>query len=79
MEQTEPTFRPCIDRSACTEGGSHCRACGRSHAEIEALRRQVVELADFIEAMGYGNPDDFLDWLQKKVRKRLQARRAAAA
>jgi hemerythrin len=27
-------FRPCLGKTACTEGGDHCHACGRSFEEL---------------------------------------------
>jgi predicted Fe-S protein YdhL (DUF1289 family) len=66
------TFKPCVSRSACTEDGEHCRGCGRSHQEINAVRAQVTQLSEFIRLMEYDNPEDFLNWLQGKVLKRLE-------
>ena len=65
-------FKPCVSRSACTEDGTHCRGCGRSHQEINAVREQVVLMSAFIRQMEYDNPQDFLQWLQGKVLKRLE-------
>lgn len=66
------TFKPCVSRSACTEDGDLCRGCGRSHAEIAAVRTQASQLVDFIQQMEYDNPEEFLAWLQGKVLKRLE-------
>ena len=65
-------FKPCVSRSACTEDGTHCRGCGRSHQEINAVREQVALMSAFIRQMQYDNPQDFLQWLQGKVLKRLE-------
>lgn len=65
-------FRPCVDRTACTEDGSHCRACGRSHDEIARIREITSELTAFIQEMQYDNSDAFLDYLQQKVQKKLK-------
>lgn len=65
-------FRPCVDRTACTEDGTHCRACGRSHEEIARIRQLTTELADFISTMDYDNSEAFFAYLQKKVQKKIQ-------
>ena len=65
-------FRPCVNRTACTEDGTHCRACGRSHTEIAHIRQLTTELATFIQDMQYDNSEAFLDYLQQKVRKKLK-------
>ena len=66
-------FRPCVNRTACTEDGTHCRACGRSHEEIARIRQLTTELAEFIQDMQYANSEVFLDYLQNKVQKKLTA------
>ena len=65
-------FTPCISRNACNEDGTYCRACGRSHEEIQATRALTSHLTDFIKQMEYENPDDFLTYLQRKVEKKLK-------
>ena len=66
-------FKPCVSRTACTEDGEACRGCGRSHAEINAVRAQVQQLSAFMQQMDYQNPEAFLRWLHRKVLKRLKA------
>lgn len=66
-------FRPCVNRTACTEDGTHCRACGRSHEEIARIRQLTSEVAEFIQDMQYANSEVFLDYLQNKVQKKLTA------
>ena len=64
-------FKTCINRTACTEDGSHCRACGRSHEEIARVRAITTQVADFVQQMQYENVDEFLVYLSKKVLKKL--------
>ena len=66
------SFKPCIDRNACTEDGTHCRACGRSHVEIAQLRKLVNDTYTMVGAWGYDNLDDFFNYLQKKITKKLK-------
>lgn len=69
-------FRPCVDRRACTEDGDRCRACGRTHEEIAAVRALTTEVTDFVLRMGYENSDEFLDYLRAKVSKKVRTARA---
>lgn len=64
-------FKPCVNRTACTEDGSHCRACGRSHEEIKLTREIVNQLTDFLVSMKYENHEEFIDYLKKKVTKKI--------
>jgi len=64
-------FKPCINRTACTEDGTHCRACGRSHEEIRQSRDVVSQVADYLINMDYDNYEEFLDYLKKKVTKKI--------
>lgn len=65
-------FTPCKDRSACTEGGSHCQSCGRSHVEIAQTRTLTSDVARFISAMDYDNPEEFMDYVTRKVLKKVE-------
>lgn len=65
-------FKPCVSRTACTEDGERCRACGRSHEEVNAVRSITNQVTDFIRQMDYENSEEFLDYLKKKVGKKLK-------
>jgi len=65
-------FKTCVNRTVCTEEGSHCRACGRSHEEIIQSRDIVNQVTDFLINMGYDNHEEFLDYLKKKVAKKIK-------
>jgi len=69
-------FRASINRNACTEDGSHCRACGRSHEKIMKTRQQMSALTDFILEMDYDNVDEFMDYLCLKVGKKIKYTKA---
>ncbi len=69
-------FVTCVGRSACTEDGSHCRACGRSHDEINRLRQLTDGIAAFALEMGYDNVDDYLAFLYAKAGKKISAARS---
>jgi len=67
-------FRPCKDRSACTEDGATCKGCGRTHAEIFCTRDLVSGIVQFIENMNYDNSEEFMDYLKRKVIKKTKHR-----
>ena len=50
-------FTPC--NGECTDKGTHCEACGRSHEEIAAMQKPVEELVALAETMKYENLEDF--------------------
>jgi hypothetical protein len=62
-------FKPCTGE--CTEEGSHCEGCGRSHEEIAAMRKPVGELVALCEQMGYENTDDFADAVAGSIKYHL--------
>lgn len=50
-------FKPC--NGQCTEEGTHCEGCGRSHEEIAEMKELVGGLVAFAEKMEYENIEDF--------------------
>lgn len=66
-------FVKCAGREACTDDGTYCRGCGRSHAEIHRTRELTGALTEFIVEAGYENPEAFLAHVQEKVLKKLKA------
>jgi hypothetical protein len=58
-------FNPCTGE--CTEKGTHCVSCNRSHKEIAETNNIVKELLSFTQKMEYENPDDFLNFVSKIV------------
>jgi predicted Fe-S protein YdhL (DUF1289 family) len=50
-------FSPCTGK--CTEEGTHCEGCGRSHDEIAQMREPVEALVALANRMQYENIDDF--------------------
>ena len=65
-------FKSCVSRGACTEDGDRCRACGRPHEEINAVRALTNQVTAFIQQMDYDNSEEFLEYLKKKVAKKLK-------
>lgn len=70
-------FKSCVSRGACTEDGDRCRACGRTHEEVNAVRTLTNQVTAFIQQMDYENSDEFLEYLKKKVAKKLKMAKAS--
>lgn len=64
-------FNPCIP-GQCTEEGTHCQGCGRSHEDITETKLLIKGLVDFAENKGYENIKEFSDFVGKTVLKKLQ-------
>jgi predicted Fe-S protein YdhL (DUF1289 family) len=60
-------FSPCQGGNNCTEDGTHCQGCGRSHEEIAETRELVNGLAEYIVKMGYENTEQFLQFVAIKA------------
>ena len=50
-------FIPCDGK--CTDEGTHCEGCGRTHQEIAAMRKPIEDLVALAERMKYDNLEDF--------------------
>ncbi|MEN8220760.1 MAG: DUF1289 domain-containing protein [Pseudomonadota bacterium] len=70
-------FNPCIGE--CTEEGTHCKGCGRSHEEIAETRKMVKGLVALAQKMKYENTEDFANSIAKSVLYKLQEAQKAAA
>jgi len=64
-------FNPCTGK--CTEDGSHCEGCGRSHEEITEMKTLVAGLIGFAEKMNYENVEDFADGLAGTIKYKMGA------
>ena len=71
-------FTPCAGNTACTEHGTHCRACGRSHPEITATRHAVDALAALALEFEYDNLEDFAAYVARRVVKKVSIARQRA-
>ena len=52
-------FNPCTGE--CTDEGTHCEGCGRSHEEIAEMRTLVADMITFANKMNYENYQVFAD------------------
>ncbi len=62
-------FSPCVGK--CTDQGTHCEGCGRSHEEIAELNKQIGGLISFAEKMNYENIDDFANGVAGTIKFKL--------
>jgi len=64
-------FNPCVP-GQCTEDGTHCKGCGRSHEEIAETKTLVLNIVNFSKKKNYENNDDFAEFITKSISKKLQ-------
>ena len=64
-------FNPCIT-GKCTDQGTHCEGCGRSHEDIAETKKLVKALVDFAQRKGYENSEDFANFIGKSLLNKLQ-------
>ena len=64
-------FNPCNGER--TEEGLYCEGCGRTHQEVEAMRRPVEELAALAHKMNYKNLDDFANAVAGSIKYKMGA------
>ena len=62
-------FRPCTGK--CTEEGTHCEGCGRSHEEIAQMKGLVGSLTAFAEKMEYENIEDFANGVAGSIKYKM--------
>ena len=63
-------YRPC--NGGCTDKGTHCDGCGRTHEEVAELNRMVKELAAYARKMDYDNIDDYANSVAKGIYYKLE-------
>jgi hypothetical protein len=62
-------FSPCKGKDYCTEEGSKCEGCGRTHEEIASTRALIGSIADYAIEMGYENYAEFAAFIGDKAAK----------
>ncbi len=63
-------FSPCIGQ--CTDEGTHCAGCGRTHEEVAETRELVMGLVSYAQKMNYENPADFAGFVANGMLSKLQ-------
>ena len=64
-------FSPCI-AGKCTDQGSHCEGCGRTHEEIAETKKMIKALVTYAQMKGYENHEDFANFIGKSILNKLQ-------
>ncbi len=62
-------FSPCTGK--CTEEGTHCEGCGRSHEEIAEMKVLVGGLTALAEKMKYENIEDFANGVAGSIKYKM--------
>ena len=62
-------FRPCIGE--CTDKGTHCEGCGRSHEDVAAMKAMVNNLVAYAQENNYKNIDEYVNSIAKSVQYKL--------
>lgn len=68
-------FTPCRGGDFCSDEGSHCQGCGRSHEEIAQTRALIAGLSDYALEKGYDNVEEFTRFVADKAVKKTQKAR----
>ncbi len=63
-------FNPCTGK--CTDEGTHCDGCGRTHEDVAVTRKFVKEIVGYIQHKEYENPQDLLSSMTRGVEYQLQ-------
>lgn len=62
-------FNPCTGK--CTEEGTHCEGCGRTHKEIADMRKPVDDLVALAKKMEYENIEDFSNAVAGSIKYKM--------
>ncbi len=65
-------FNSCRGKDYCTEDGTHCEGCGRSHEEVARTRELIGMVADYALALGYENFEEFTQFIGDKAAKKVR-------
>jgi hypothetical protein len=69
LEVYSMIFSPCTGK--CTEEGTHCEGCGRSHEEIAEMREPVGLLVDLAHKMQYENIEDYAQAVADSIKYKM--------
>lgn len=62
-------FSPCTGK--CTQEGTHCEGCGRSHEEIAEMKTLIEGLVAFAQKMEYENFEEFADGVAGSIKYKM--------
>lgn len=58
-------FSPCTGK--CTDTGTHCEGCGRTHQEVAETRKFVADMVGYAQSKNYENVEDFANSIARGV------------
>lgn len=64
-------FSPCIGK--CTNEGTNCEGCGRSHEEISEMKTLITNLTTFAKKMEYENIEEFANGVAGNIKYKMGA------
>ena len=64
-------FSPCNGK--CTDEGTNCEGCGRSHEEIAEMKTLIASLVTFAEKMDYENVEEFANSVAGSIKYKMGA------
>ncbi len=64
-------FSPCTGK--CTDAGTNCEGCGRSHEEIAEMKTHIASLVTFAEKMKYENVEEFANSVAGNIKYKMSA------
>ncbi len=62
-------FSPCIGK--CTDQGTHCEGCGRSHEDIAEMNKHVAGLIAFAANKKYENIEDYANAVAGSIKYKM--------
>jgi len=63
-------FSPCNGK--CTDQGTNCEGCGRTHAEVAETRKMVADLVAYAQKKNYENVEEYANSIARSVVYKLQ-------
>jgi len=63
-------FSPCVGE--CTDEGTHCEGCGRTHEEVTETRELVNQVVQYAFGKGYENLDEYARAMGKSIQIKMQ-------
>jgi predicted Fe-S protein YdhL (DUF1289 family) len=63
-------FSPCIGK--CTDQGSHCDGCGRSHEDVAETDQLIMQLVNYAREKGIENTEEFANSMGHSILYKLQ-------
>lgn len=63
-------FSPCNGK--CTDQGTNCEGCGRTHAEVAETRKMVADMVAYAQKKNYENAEEYANSIARSVIYKLQ-------